>query len=500
VSSNASVFSLSAIRQEPARVLIPVITVMAVLRYWILPLKNSFWLDESIIVMISKNPLATVGMVAHQANQPILFGYIEHVLGSLMGSGEIAMRIPSLLAAFGSIYVLYSIGKEFVDRETGFIYALLFIFLSQTTIEVTNARPYALGLFCLLLSIRSLLRWMRDKNFPHATSFALYTALSAYLHPFFLIALPFEVAYAARKFRDADRRLIRQAAWTSVIGFVLLLPLIIPMELIISRREIIKFPSPPYVLAFIKDLVPFAVIAGCLLAWRITRSTKSFRLASREQLLLGALLMMPIPFLFAVAKVAGLTVFVDRYLLCAAPGIILFWGSLIRSIEPESVRRFALSGALILAFVTLQPVTRAVPDFREEDWRSALETAPHSGQMLIYTGLAETRKLDWLQQSSHWGYMVSPVGVYVRDVSLDRHFLIPFEYDAASQDYMDALLTQALTADTVTVVARDVFWAGQWFDWMADRLERRGYSTTRRESYGIVELRVFERPASSRTW
>ena len=64
----------------------------------------------------------------------------------------------------------------------------------------------------------------------------------------------------------------------------------------------------------------------------------------------------------------------------------------------------------------------------------------------------------------------------------------------------DALLTQAITADTVTVVARDVFWAGQWFDWTADRLERHGYSTTRRESYGIVELRVFERPASSRTW
>ena len=476
--------------------LIPAIAALAVLRYWILPLKNSFWLDESIIVMISKKPLADVGMVAHQANQPILFGYIEHVLGYFLGSGEIAMRIPSLLAAFGSIYVLYSIGKEFADRETGFIYALLFIFLSQTAIEVTNARPYALGLFCLLLSIRSLLRWMRDQNSTQATSFALYTALSAYLHPFFLIALPFEVVYAARTFRHADRRLMRQAAWTGVMCFVLLLPLIVPMELIISRREIIKFPSPPYVLAFIKDLVPFALVVGCILGWRITRSTKSFRLASREQLLLGALLMMPIPFLFAVAKVGGLTVFVDRYLLCAVPGIILFWGSLIRSIEPQSVRRFALSGGLVLAFVTLQPVTRAVPDFREENWRSALQSAPHSGQMLIYTGLAETRKLDWLRHPSHWDYMVSPVAVYVADVSADRHFLIPFEYDAAAQDYMDALLRQALTANTVTLVARNVFWAGQWLDWTADRLERQGYSTTRRESYGTVELRVFERTAA----
>jgi hypothetical protein len=170
----------------------------------------------------------------------------------------------------------------------------------------------------------------------------------------------------------------------------------------------------------------------------------------------------------------------------------LFWGSLGRGIEPESVRRFALSGGLVLAFVTLQPVTRAVPDFREELWRSALEAAPHSGQMLIYAGLAETRKLDWLQEPSHWSYMVSPVAVYRPDVSLGRHVMIPFEFDAASQDYMDRLLKQTLTSNTVTVLSRNVFYAGQWLDWTAGRMERQGYSPTRRESYGIVELRVFE--------
>src|SRR5262249_50365007 len=164
--------------------------------------------------------------------------------------------------------------------------------------------------------------------------------------------------------------------------------------------------------------------------------------------------------------------------------------------EPESVRRFALSGGLILTFVSLQPVTRAVPDFREEHWRSALEQAPHSGQMLIYAGLAETRKLDWLQEPSHWNYMVSPVSVYLPDVSLDRHLLIPLEFDAAGQDYMDTLLMHTLTAKTVTVIARNSFYAGQWLDWIAARLGRRGYSTIRRESYGVIELRVLERPAA----
>jgi hypothetical protein len=470
----------------------PAIAILAILRYWVLPLKNSFWLDESLIVMIAKKPLAEVGIAAYRSNQPILFGYIEHVLGYFLGYGEIAMRIPSLLAAVGSLYVLYSIGKEFGDRETGFIYALLFIFIFQTAIEVSNARPYALGLFFLLLGIRSLLRWMHDQITRQATSFAFYTVASAYLHPFFLIALPFEVIHAARRFRYPDRRMIYQAAWTMLIGFILLLPLIVPMELIISRREIIKFPSPLDVMAFIKDLIPISLVVGCIVGWRIARQSKSFSLVNREHLLFGALLMMPIPLLFAVAKFAGLTVFVDRYLLCAAPGLILFWGALIRSIEPESVRRFALSGGLMLAFVTLQPVTRAVPEFRQELWRSALESAPHSGQMLIYAGLAETGKLDWLQEPSHWSYMVSPVAVYVPDVSPSRHLLIPFEFDAASQDYMDGLLTQTLTANTVTIISRNVFSSGQWLDWTAARLERQGYSPTRRESYGIVELRVFE--------
>ena len=58
--------------------------------------------------MIARKPLVEVGVAAYQANQPIVFAYIEWIMRNVLGPGEMSMRIPSLLGAFGCAYLLYS--------------------------------------------------------------------------------------------------------------------------------------------------------------------------------------------------------------------------------------------------------------------------------------------------------------------------------------------------------------------------------------------------------
>jgi 4-amino-4-deoxy-L-arabinose transferase-like glycosyltransferase len=491
VTSNLTISAPATARHEAARILLLTLGVLTVLRYWILPLRNSFWLDESLVVMIARKPLVEVEGAAYQANQPILFAYIEWIMRNVLGPGEISMRIPSLLGAFGCAYVLYSIGKEFSNRETGRIYALVFVMLPQVMIEASNARPYMLGLFCLLLAIQSLLRWTQKRTWKQATLFAVYTAASAYLHPFFFFAAPFQFLYFAMKSDVRERRVVYQAAWSTLLCLGLLLPLAFPIGVFIARRAIIHFPAPASLSNLLDYLfLPrFAVV--CTAAWAIVRSTKSFSLPNRELVLLGVLLVIPAILLFAIAKTFGYSVFVDRYLLTSIPGVILLWGSVVRGIQPGSVRRFTLFAGLLLSFAT-QPF-QAVPDFRYEQWRTAIEHAPHTGQMLIYAGLAETRQLAWLQDPAHWAYLTSPVGVYSPDISPDRAFLIPFEFQTSDQDYMQKLLARSITGQTVTIIARSYFWAGPWLDWFAQRLRQNGYVAVRNERYGTIELHVYER-------
>jgi len=441
--------------------------------------------------MIARKPLVEVGGAAYQANQPIVFAYIEWIMRNVLGPGEMSMRIPSLLGAFGCAYLLYSIGKEFSNRETGRIYAVVFVMLPQVMIEASNARPYMLGLFCLLLAIQSLLRWTQKRTWKQATLFAVYTAASAYLHPFFFVAAPFELLYFVLKSDLRDRRVVHQAAWSTLLCLGLLLPLTLPIGVIIARRVIIHFPTPAS-LANLLDYVflpRFAVV--CTAAWAIVRSTKSFRLLNPEHALLGVLLVIPAILMFVIAKTLGYSVFVDRYLLSSIPGVILIWGSVMRGVHPGSVRRFMLFAGLLLSFAT-QPF-QGVPDFRGEQWRTAIEHAPRTGQMLIYAGLAETRQLAWLRDPVHWAYLTSPVGVYSPEISPDRTFLIPFEIQANDQEYMEKLLAESVTAQTVTIIARSYFWGRPWLDWFAQSLRHDGYMPVRTERYGMVELSVYER-------
>jgi len=490
VTSNLAASAPAAPRREAARILVPILGVLTVLRSWILPLGNSFWLDESLVVMIARKPLVEVGVAAYQANQPIVFAYIEWIMRSVFGPGEMAMRIPSVFGALGCAYVLYSIGREFSNRDTGLMYALVFVMLPQVMIEASNARPYMLALLCLLLAIRSLLRWIQKRTWKEATLFAVYTAASAHLHPFFFLAAPFEFLYFAMKAEHRERRVVHQAAWSALLCLGLLLPLALPIRVFIARLAIIHFPAPAS-LADLFDylfLPRFAVVCGA--AWAMVRSKKSFSLPNREHVLLGVLLMIPAILMFAIAKMFGYSVFVDRYLLSSIPGVILLWGSVVRGIEPGSVRRFTLFAGLLLSFAT-QPF-QAVPDFRDEQWRTAIEHAPHTGQMLIYAGLAETRQLDWLRDPAHWTYLTSPVGVYFPEISPDRTFLIPFEIQANDQDYMRKLLAESVTAQTVTIIARSYFWGRPWLDWFAQHLRHNGYTSVRNERYGMVELHVYE--------
>src|SRR2546423_112841 len=122
-----------------------IIGAVVVCRLWILPLGNSFWLDESVVASLIHNGFQ---FTVHQAfidSQPVVFTVIEWLVRHV-GDSEVVLRLPSLLASAGSLMVLYRIASEAIDREAGLLAAGVHLSLVAVAVQAANARPYAIAL------------------------------------------------------------------------------------------------------------------------------------------------------------------------------------------------------------------------------------------------------------------------------------------------------------------------------------------------------------------
>jgi hypothetical protein len=212
----------------------------------------------------------------------------------------------------------------------------------------------------------------------------------------------------------------------------------------------------------------------------------------RIGLLTGVL---PVIGLFLSASLFGVPVFVDRYLLVAAPGVVLLWSSMVRSIKSSAFR----TAMLVLALVNVNAWSwefGLVPDYRKEDWRGAASRV-EPGLTLLYSGLAETTIHEWLTERRRWSHFASPLRVYQAGVSPENTWLIPFRNGPNDEVYVSQLLGRAQkeqkTDQKITVVARPFMHGRFWLEWMKAQLEARGYVLRSFYSHGRVAVAVFER-------
>src|SRR6202044_4007053 len=125
------------------------ITILAaVLRLSTLDLQ-SFWYDEAFTPVHVLHPSlwATLRSVTHTENTPPLWYVLEWADARLLGTGELALRLPSALAGIATVPVAWAIGRELEGRRGRGAAAVcaalvavnpLFVWYSQ------EARAYAL--------------------------------------------------------------------------------------------------------------------------------------------------------------------------------------------------------------------------------------------------------------------------------------------------------------------------------------------------------------------
>jgi mannosyltransferase len=201
------------------------VLIAAALRLSTLDLQ-SFWYDEAFtpVHVLHSSLGATLRAMVHTENTPPLWYLIEWLDARVLGTGEVALRLPSALAGIATVPVAWAIGRELGGPRAALLTAALvavnplFVWYSQ------EARAYALFVLMAALAMLCFLRAEREPTRARMTAFAITGSLALLTHYFALFLLLGMVLWLARE-RTTRRAALPAIGVLAVVGAALL-PLI----------------------------------------------------------------------------------------------------------------------------------------------------------------------------------------------------------------------------------------------------------------------------------
>jgi mannosyltransferase len=180
-------------RALPAWWPLAALTILAtVLRLSTLDLQ-SFWYDEAFtpVHVLHASLGATLRSVVHTENTPPLWYVIAWADSRVLGTGEVALRLPSAIVGIATVPVAWAIGRELTARRATAIAAAAFVAVNPLFVWYSQeARAYGLFVFASALAMLCFLRALHATTPRRLTAFAVTASLALLSHYFaaFLVA------------------------------------------------------------------------------------------------------------------------------------------------------------------------------------------------------------------------------------------------------------------------------------------------------------------------
>ncbi len=188
---------------------------------------QSFWYDEAFTPVHVLHPSlwATLSSVVHTENTPPLWYLIAWADSRLLGTGEIALRLPSALAGIATVPVAWAIGRELTDRRATAVATAALVAVNPLLVWYSQeARAYALFILLAAVAMLCFLRALRQPTSGRMAAFALSGTLALLSHYFAVFLLIPMVLWLASD-RTRRRSALPAIAVLVLVGLALL-PLI----------------------------------------------------------------------------------------------------------------------------------------------------------------------------------------------------------------------------------------------------------------------------------
>ena len=161
-------------------------------------LVRGIWVDEAISVHQAHMTLS--GMLANLRatdNHPPLYFLVLWATVRLIGYGELAVHIPSIITGTLLIPAVYITGRELFDRRTGVVAAVMTSIAPLLIWYSQEARPYAFFMLFATLALWAQVKVLRDGRIRYWVAYAALTIALVYTHYFSIIPIAIQqVAFA----------------------------------------------------------------------------------------------------------------------------------------------------------------------------------------------------------------------------------------------------------------------------------------------------------------
>jgi len=323
--------------------------LVASLSIWFLALRAPLWLDETLAYWQVSGGFAKVW--SRSALMPSSIGYLYTLWAakSILGSTEVALRMPSLLALLAAVYFLFRSARELFGQETAFLAAIFSAIQYNVVFAATDARPYACALLATTLSIFAFIRWMTTRQMRQAVLFGAAAAGILYFHYLFGAILPaFAIYYLVVRYSSVKED-FRQLAAVLGTFVVLIVPLIMRvLSLYHTRQTHVVQPVLHPILLSLNTLAPMQLLIGFVAAAALGALLRKIRIPGRDiwptALLFPLLGLVPATVLCGMEAATPIHLIQPRYFLIVAPGSALIWAWLTSWIDSRMVRQIFCLG------------------------------------------------------------------------------------------------------------------------------------------------------------
>ncbi len=401
----------AAARRDATTLLVlgAIVIVAAALRLWHLG-GRPLWFDETWSVLIARQPLEDIpGLVWRHDTIPPLYYLALNLWIGLFGEGEVAVRLPSVLASLAVVGGTFFLGRRVAGPHVGLLAAAL---LALSPFQVTAAQEARTYPFITLFGLAAgygLWRALEQGRRRHWVLYAGGLALGLYTHHFSWLLVP---AFAMFVLATPQTRAAWKpwVFWTAAAG-VAYLPMVpfLFVQLFTARG----WPEirPAFDLLFLTDLLGLFDFGGQVLGMGTYYHHGTLPLASRPAILLPFLLLTVagvaalretrrraflfsywcVPVVLAAAISLEWRLFFARYFsfvlppfaIMVAAGVLMLAGAARPTFRTAAAAGLA-AYLLVFTLPSLSAVYSATPAY---DWRGAgkhVAAMAQAGDFILY--------------------------------------------------------------------------------------------------------------------
>lgn len=481
------------------------IYLVVVIRIWIMQLGTSLWLDETLTYWnVMKGVSEVLPRSAVCAGQFQLYMLITALSAKLFGLNEIGLRIPSLIASFGSSWLMFRLGRRFSDTETGIFAAILFVCMPEISFYAYNARPYSLMIFCSLWAVWQLVQLHDTGAWRHVVGYAVAAAAMIYIH---YISLPFLIVMVIYSVLQPDNKIFNtyhRAIVAHTLTFILIAPLVYIILVHGKDTASLSFTGTPniynYIQSVFSNYVLFVIISviACKIFLNLRLSDFS-NIYNKYSLFIILWFLVPVTTLYLVSVLTDYKLFISRYYSLSFPALTLMQAAILQKIRHDMFRYVLITACCIVGI--FYAGNGGIKVESNEDWRGALNkvneiTESTKVPLFFNSGLVETLQPGWeLQTANH--HLLSPLSSYPVNT---RVVALPVKLDDKSRPYLEKYITKEITAvNKFIVVLRTASNSGSVDKWIHEYSTPKGFNRREIGNFNGVMVVLYEQTKQNLT-